>query len=335
MNLDTIAVIAYDGISPYHLAVPFAVFGEDRSRIGVERFSVLACGVEKRVLTTSAGYSLTGIFGLAKIDAAGVVIVPGWRDPHEIPPPALLAALRRAHDRGALLVGLCLGSYVLAAAGLLAGRPATTHWAWTEDLAARYPTVRVKRDVLYVDDGEMITSAGVAAGLDCCLHLLRRLRGAESASRVARWMVVAPHRQGGQAQFIEPLRESPAVDRFTEVMVWMQGHPQESHPLDALAARAGMSRRTFTRRFRQAVGTTVGEWLLDQRLALAQRLLETTGLNVDLIAHQVGFGSEVALRKQFSKRLQTSPSRYRKEFRGTPLAPPCVTGGKRVWRAGG
>jgi len=315
MNKDTIAVIVYNGISPFHLSVPFAVFGEDRSRIGVERFAVFPCAFEKGVLTTSGGFSLAGISGLRKMEAAGVVIVPGWRDPQELPPPALLEALRRAQSRGALLVGLCLGSYVLAAAGLLAGRPATTHWAWNEDLAGRYPTVKVKRDVLYVDDGEIITSAGVAAGLDCCLHLLRRLRGAEIASRVARWLVVPPHRQGGQAQYIEPLRETSVVDHFAKVMAWMQGHPQESHSLDALAARAGMSRRTFTRRFRQAVGTTVGAWLLDQRLALAQRLLETTGLNVDLIAQQVGFGSEVALRKQFNKRLQTTPSRYRKEFR--------------------
>ena len=157
---------------------------------------------------------------------------------------------------------------------------------------------------MYVDDWNIITSAGGAAGIDCCLHLLRRMHGAEIASRVARRMVVPPHRQGGQAQFIEPLRETPAIDRFSQVMEWVQKNPEASHSLDSLATRAYMSRRTFTRRFRQATGTTVGAWLL-----------ETTGTSIDLIAQQSGFGSGVSLRKQFSKRLKTSPARYRKEFR--------------------
>lgn len=316
MKTNSIAVIAFDRISPFHLSIPCSVFGEDRREAGVPQFEVLACGFERGSLTTSAGFSLTGIHGLRKTETAGMVIVPSWRDPREDPPQALLEALRKAHQRGAVIVGLCLGSYVLAAAGLLEGRSATTHWAWADDLANRYPGIEVNREVLYVDDGDIITSAGGAAGIDCCLHLLRRVHGAEIASRVARRMVVPPHRQGGQAQFIEPLRETPAIDRFSQVMEWVQKNPEASHSLDSLATRAYMSRRTFTRRFRQATGTTVGAWLLDQRLALAQRLLETTGTTIDLIAQQAGFGSEVSLRKQFSKRLKTSPSRYRREFRG-------------------
>jgi transcriptional regulator GlxA family with amidase domain len=249
------------------------------------------------------------------MENAGIIIVPSWRDPHELPPEALLKALRNAHRRGALIVGLCLGSYVLAAAGLLADRPATTHWKWADDLAKRYPDIRVNRDVLYVDDGDIITSAGVAAGLDCCLHLMRRLHGAEVANQVARRMVVPPHRQGGQAQYIEPLRESAASDRFSEVMEWVQQHPELPHSLDSLAEKAYMSRRTFTRRFRQATGTTVGTWLVNQRLSLAQRLLETTVLTIDQVAERAGFGAVVSLRKQFTKALHTSPGRYRKEFR--------------------
>lgn len=316
MNNDSMAVIAFDRINPFHLSVPFAVFGEDRRDAGVPLTKVQICTFEKRTLITSAGFTLAGVQGRQILEQAGIVIVPGWRDPHELPPPAMLAALQRAGRRGAVVVGLCLGSYVLAAAGLLDGRPATTHWMWADDLAARYPQVQVQREVLYVDDGEVMTSAGVAAGIDCCLHLMRRLHGAETASRVARRMVVPPHRQGGQSQYIEPLHETPAIDRFAAVVEWVQRHPQQAHTLDSLAARAFMSRRTFTRRFRQAIGTTVSTWLVHQRVALAQRLLETTGDSINLIAQQVGFGSEVSLRKHFSKVLQTTPARYRREFKG-------------------
>ena len=314
MHCDAIAVIAFDRISPFHLSVPFAVFGEDRRDAGVPLSQVQVCAFEKRI-RTSAGFTITGVQGMRPLEHAGIIIVPGWRDPLEPPAQPLLAALRRAHRRGAVIVGLCLGSYVLAAAGLLDGRSATTHWLWADDLAQRYPQIRVNREVLYVDDGDIITSAGVAAGIDCCLHIMRRFHGAETASRVARRMVVPPHRQGGQAQYIEPLRETPVVDRFATVMEWVQQHPEQAHTLDSLAAKAFMSRRTFTRRFRQIIGTTVATWLLHQRLALAQRLLETSANSISLIAHQAGFGSEVSLRKQFSKVLQTTPARYRKEFR--------------------
>lgn len=314
---DTIAVIAFDGISPFHLSVPCAVFGEDRRDAGVPQFRVLVCGVEKGEAATSAGFALTGLHGLHDLEKAGIVIVPSWRNPNELPPQPLLRALRKAGQRGATLVGLCLGSYALAAAGLLDGRRATTHWAWADDLAGRYPRIRVDRDVLYVDEGEIITSAGGAAGIDCCLHIMRTLHGAEVASRVARRMVVPPHRQGGQAQYIEqPLRETAAVDRFAQVLDWVRQNLDRPHTLDALAARVYMSRRTFTRRFRQATGTTVGKWLLDQRLALAQRLLETTGKPIDQVAQEAGFGSEVSLRLHFNKVLKISPARYRKEFRG-------------------
>lgn len=317
MQIDSIAVMAFDGISPFHLSVPCAVFGEDRRDAGVPLTKVHICALEKRALTTSAGFALSRLQGVHPLESAGIIIVPSWRNPHELPPAPMLEALRKAHQRGAVIVGLCLGSYVLAAAGLLDNRPATTHWMWADDLARRYPLLSMNRDVLYVDDGNIITSAGGAAGIDCCLHLLRRMHGAEIASHVARRLVVPPHRQGGQAQYIEPLRETPDIDRFSEVMEWVQQNPELMHTLDFLAAKAFMSRRTFTRRFRQVTGTTVGTWLLNQRLALAQRLLETSSASIDLIAQQAGFGSEVSLRQHFSKALKTTPSRYRKEFRGS------------------
>ncbi len=317
MAADTIAVIAFDRISPFHLSVPCAVFGEDRRGAGVPRCEVLICAEKREALSTSAGFSLTGIQGLGELERAGIVIVPSWRNPDELPPQPLLEALVAASERGATLVGLCLGSYVLAAAGLLDGLTATTHWAWADDLAQRYPRIQVDRDVLYVDEGTIITSAGGAAGIDCCLHILRRFHGAEIAARVARRMVVPPHREGGQAQYIEqPLRETTAVDRFAQMLEWVQAHLDQPHSLDALAERLFMSRRTFTRRFRQATGTTVGAWLLNQRLALAQRLLETTSNPVSLVAQESGFGSEVSLRLHFRKNLKISPARYRKEFRG-------------------
>jgi transcriptional regulator GlxA family with amidase domain len=192
---------------------------------------------------------------------------------------------------------------------------------WTKDLASRYPLVQVEQNVLYVDEGQIITSAGVAAGIDCCLHLLRRLYGAEIANRVARRMVVPPHRQGGQAQYIEqPLNKTGAVDRFALLLEWLQANLDQPHTLDALAAHVFMSRRSFTRRFRQVTGATVGAWLLHQRLALARRLLETTSAAIDLIASQAGFGSGLNLRQQFRKELKTTPSRYRREFRKDTVA---------------
>lgn len=315
MDLDTLAVVAFDRISPFHLSIPCAVF-EDRGIPGLAPFKVKVCGVEPGPLRTSAGFTLEAPHGLRTLARAGTIIVPSWRDPSERPPEALLAALRRAHGRGARIVGLCLGAFVLAEAGLLDGRPATTHWMWTAALAERFPAIRVRPDVLYVDDGDILTSAGTAAGLDCCLHLLRVCRGAEAANAVARRMVVQPHRQGGQSQYIEqPVRPTASPDPFSEALDWAAANPGLPHTLDSLAGRARMSRRTFTRRFRREQGTTVWTWLLDRRLALAQRLLESTDLALDRIAEAAGFGAAVSLRQRFREALHTSPSAYRKAFR--------------------
>ncbi len=314
---ETIAVVAFDGISPFHLSVPCLVFGEDRTAAGVPRFRLLVCVMETGPLRTTAGFTIEAPHGLAAIRRADTVIVPSWRDTMERPPEALLKALRSAHRRGARIVGLCLGAFVLAEAGLLDGRPATTHWALAAEFARRYPQVMLQPEVLYVDDGRVLTSAGTAAGIDCCLHLLRQRYGAEAANRAARRMVVAPHRQGGQAQYIEqPVRPSAQRDRLSPLLEWLGRHLQESHNLDALAERALMSRRTFTRRFREATGTTVGQWIQNQRLALAQRLLEGSDRSIDDIAGEAGFGSAVSLRQHFAAALNTSPSAYRRQFRG-------------------
>jgi len=308
----------FDGISPFHVAVPCAVFGEDRSDAGVPRFELRICSIEStRTLRTSAGFTMRATHGVGGLAGAGTIIIPSWRDTAETPPARVLDELRRARRRGARVLGLCLGAFVVAAAGLLDERRATTHWNWCDDFARRFPRVRLDRDVLYVDDGEILTSAGTAAAIDCCLHLLRRDLGAEAASYVARRMVVPPHRQGGQAQYIEqPIVAAPGTDRFGQAMDWATRNLAHGITLDALSARALMSRRTFTRRFRQVTGTTVGQWLVSQRLSLARRMLETTDRSVERIAGEAGFGTPASLRQHFAANLGTTPLRYRREFRG-------------------
>ncbi|TFE47307.1 helix-turn-helix domain-containing protein [Paraburkholderia dipogonis] len=312
-----VAVVAFDRISPFHLSVPCVVFGEDRSGGGVPEFDFRVCAAETGALTTTAGFSIAVTHGLEALADADTIIVPSWRDPAETPPAALLDALRAAHARGAQLVGLCLGAFVLAAAGILDDRPASTHWAWADDFARRYPRVRLDPNVLYVDDGNVLTSAGTAAGLDCCLHVMRKLCGAEVANHVARRLVVPPHRQGGQAQYVQqPMPPNVRGDRLSGLLDWVSGNLTLPHTLDTLAGRALMSRRTFTRRFRLATGTTVGAWLLAQRLARAQQLLESTDESVEAIAGIAGFGSTASLRQHFAEAFRTSPSAWRREFRG-------------------
>lgn len=317
MPAHTVAVLAFDGISPFHLAVPCAVFGSDCNTGGVQRIRLLVCSIEKGPLQTNAGFAMQTEHGLDAMLSADTIIVPSWNSPHDEPPPLLLAALRQAHARGAQIVGLCLGAFVLAAAGLLDQRTATTHWLCTDELARRYPRVQVNPKVLYVADGKVLTSAGTAAGIDCCLHILRQQCGAEIANHVARRMIVPPHRQGSQAQYIErPLLASPGSERFMEVIEWAGQNLRVTHSLDSLAEKSLMSRRSFTRRFKQATGTTVNLWLRHQRLALAQRFLETTDQSIEVIAELAGFGSTLSLRQHFNQLLNTSPSVYRREFRG-------------------
>jgi len=303
-----IAVIAFDGITPFHLSVPSLVFGN--------AFHVTVCACDPPPLRTTAGFAIATEHGLDALDDAHMVIMPSWHDDGRPAPELLLHALRKAHRRGARIVGLCLGAFTLAEAGLLDGRAATTHWAQADQLAQRHPAVAVKREALYVDEGDVVTSGGVAAGLDCCLHLLRQLSGADAANSVARRMLVAPHREGGQAQFIErPLPVTGSDGRFAQVLDWVTHRLQQEHSLDALAQRAAMSRRNFTRHFRQATGTSFKQWLLNQRLAQARRMLETSQAPIEMIAQEAGFGTALSLRQHFRSAMKLSPSAYRKQFR--------------------
>lgn len=319
MPRQTVAVVAFEGISPFHLSVPCMVFGPDMSGPGMPDFDLRVCATRPGPLRTTAGFSIDVRHGLSAVARAYIVVVPSWLSPNDpgyaAPPERLLKALKAAHARGARIVGLCLGAFVLAEAGLLDGRPAATHWALARHFAQRFPTVELRPDVLYVDNGDVLTSAGTAAGIDCCLHLLRTDHGADVAARMARRMVVAPHRQGGQAQYVDqPLPSAGPGHRLSATLQWVQEHLDKAHSLDSLAARALMTRRSFTRHFRQITGTTVGQWLLHQRLALARRQLETTDRSIEQIAGDAGFGSAVSLRQHFTAVLKTSPSIYRKEF---------------------
>ncbi|GLQ98002.1 GlxA family transcriptional regulator [Dyella mobilis] len=316
MPLIKVAIAAFDQIRPFHLSVPCAVFG-DPSGDDAPSFDVQVCAIESGELRTQAGFGITTPYGLRELERAQVVIVPSWRHPAEAAPAPLLAALHRAHERGATLVGLCLGAFVLAETGLLDGRHATTHWRGTEHFTQRFPEVKLEPNVLYVDQGDVITSAGTAAGIDCCLHVVRRQFGAEAANRIARSLVVPPHRQGGQAQYIErPVLAGAQDNPLTRTLSWAERHLDQSHSLDSLAARALMSRRSFTRHFRQHLGMTVGQWLLTQRLSLAQRMLETTDQPIERIAERAGFGTALSMRQHFGAAFNTTPSTYRREFRG-------------------
>lgn len=317
MQSSSYAVLAFNGISPFHLSVPCIIFRPDANNSQVPDFKIKVCAADPSPISTNAGYSIHATHTLAGLRDAGTVIVPSWHDTSELPPKALLDALRKAHQRGARIVSFCLGAFVLAAAGLLDGRRETTHWKWADELAERYPGINVEPDVLYVDEGDIVTAAGCAASIDCCLHLIRTQHGAEVANHIARRMVVSPFRQGGQAQFIEqPVFSSVEPDRLSQVMDWMTKHLDTAHTLDALAERALMSRRTFTRRFRQVTGTTVGQWLLNQRLALAQRMLETTDKPIGMVAETAGFASPAIFRRYFGQAFGVKPSIYRREFRG-------------------
>ena len=256
--------------------------------------------------------------GLEALQDADTIVVPGFAHWPTASFPEAASALTRAHLRGARIMSICTGAFVLAEAGLLDGRRATTHWYAAEELAKRYPEVKVDPDVLYVDEGSILTSAGVAAGLDLCLHVVRRDYGAAVAADVARWTVIAPHREGGQAQFVPlPARsaaDSPPEGTTEPARTWALAHLDQPISVDDLAVRAVMSRRTFARRFRSETGTTPAQWLLEQRLRAAQSLLETTDRPVGQIAQESGFGNAAALRAHFERRLRTTPTAYRCRF---------------------
>ncbi|WP_369233365.1 GlxA family transcriptional regulator [Streptomyces sp. R21] len=319
--LKNVAAVLLDGVEPFELGVLCEVFGTDRSDEGLPVYDFAVASAEGPTLRSYAGFSLQVEHGLERLDTADLIAVPAGRS-YAVRdfPPELLDALRRAVDRGARLLSVCSGVFVLGAAGLLDGRHCAVHWMHADDLARQYPRAVVEPDVLYVDEDPIITSAGTAAGIDACLHLVRKEQGPEVANAIARRMVVPPHRDGGQAQYIErPLPAAPC-DTVGEVLVWMERHLNEEVTVEQLAARALMSPRTFARRFQQETGTTPYRWILRQRVLLAQQLLEATDETMDAIAGRTGFGNAAALRHQFVRALGTTPQAYRRTFRGPQAA---------------
>jgi transcriptional regulator GlxA family with amidase domain len=312
--LHQIAVVAFDGISAFHLSVPSAVFGAQPRSAPALPYRVTVCAESPGTLRTNAGFDLLVEHGLEALATADTVVLPS-ADTDVEPSPALLAAIQAAHARGARVVGLCLGAYVVAASGIADGREVATHWHAAAELAERYPAVRVRSDVLWCDDGDVVTSAGVAAALDCCLHVLRTDHGERVAAGIARSLVLAPHRDGSQAQFIPaPVARTPGPHPIEQAMAWATTQLHEPVDLDRWAARAAMSRRTFTRQFRARTGTSPAQWLLERRLTHARLLLETTTDPVESVAHACGYATAAALRQHFAARYGTSPSRHRDAF---------------------
>ena len=310
-----VVALAYDGLCTFEFGVAVEIFGLDRPEMGEDWYRFRVAAIERGPLRALGGTRVTTEGGLALAERAGTIIVPGWRGADEPVPSALLRALRRAHERGARLVSFCSGVFVLAASGLLNGKQATTHWRYADRLARAYPEITVVPDVLYIDEGRLLTAAGSAAGIDLSLHLIRRDWGVTAATLVARRLVVPPHRDGGQAQFIHAPVPSPREGgRLGRVLDRLHAEPAAAATVASLAVQAGMSRRTFQRRFKSGTGTTPGAWLAQARLARARQLLETSRLPLDDVAVAAGFGSCANLRHHFRKELKLSPSTYRSRF---------------------
>ncbi len=312
-----VAALISHGVSPFELAVGCEVFGIQRPELVDPWYRFVVCTADDPPIRSSWGsFSIVDVAPLSALSRADTIMIPAWPARCRPAAPEVIAALQRAQRRGARIITVCSGAFLTAQAGLLDGLPATTHWMYADELAEQFPAVDVRPDVLYVDAGQILSSAGTAAGIDLCLHVVRQDHGAEVANAVARRMVVPPQRHGGQAQFAEaPVPACPAEDPLAAVVEWAVEHLDQELPIEVLAARAAMSPRTFARRFRSATGTTPLQWVLRQRVLLAQRLLETTDEPVERVAQQVGFGSAAVLREHFGRQLHTTPQAYRRTFR--------------------
>lgn len=314
MPLTHVAIVAVDGFSPFHYAVPCILFGDTVS--GETRFKVTICAEKPGLLTSKDGFALNATQDFSAIGQADIVVVPYWQHVLERPPQALLDSLVQAKKRGAAIVGLCLGAFVLGYAGILDGKRAATHWEFERQFQSLFPKVQLDINALYVDDDHIITSAGTAAALDCCLYIIRQRFGSVVANQIARRMIVPPHREGGQAQFIaQPVPKDTRDARINCLIDYLQQHIAQPHNLDSLAAIVSMSRRTLTRHFTHATGMSVADWPSAERLRRSQILLESGNLPIESVAAEVGFASAVTYRQQFKARFGVSPMEWRKTFR--------------------
>ncbi|HEY4448506.1 MAG TPA: transcriptional regulator FtrA [Steroidobacteraceae bacterium] len=309
-----VVAVAYDRLCTFEFGCTVELFALPRPELPVKWYEFSVCAAERTPLRAAGGIEVRVRYPLRLLDSADTIIIPGWRDPAETPPPALLAKLRRALARGARLCSICSGVFVLAAAGVLDGRRATTHWKYAAQLASSYPRILVQPNALYVDEGQVLTSAGSAAGLDMLLHLVRRDFGAKIANQVAQRLVLAPHREGDQAQFVPRPLAADGRGRLARLMDFMRAHPSAPHTLASLAARVAMSTRTLQREFVASTGLAPHRWLVAERIERAKELLETTRLSAESIAARVGLGSAESLRHHFRRRVGTTPQRYRQRF---------------------
>lgn len=314
MENHLVVALAYDRLCTFEFGCTVELFALERPELGVRWYEFSVCAVESGPIRAAGGFTIHAPDSLDLLERAGTIVIPGWRDPDEAPPPALLASLRAAHARGARLCSICSGVFVLAAAGLLDGQRATTHWRYTDRLARRFPAIDVRPNELYVDNGQIITSAGSAAGLDMLLHLVRRDYGARVGNLVAQRLVVPPHREGGQAQYLPRPMAHDEQGRLSALIDWLREHADGAHTIASMADRAAMSPRTLQRRFQQATGCGPAEWLVRERIALVKDLLETTQLPLSQLAERVGFGSEETLRHHFRRIASTTPAAYRRQF---------------------
>lgn len=311
--LRTVSTPVLDGLAVFEFGVICEVFGIDRSSDGVPNFEFKVCGLEAgRPVRTSVGASLTPDHDLDALMGVDLVAVPAIA--MQDYPQRALDALRAAADAGAIILTVCSGAFVAGAAGLLDGRQCTTHWMHADELARRYPTAKVDRNVLFVDDGNLITSAGTAAGIDACLHLVRRELGSAVTNSIARRMVVPPQRDGGQRQYIDQPIPVRCSDGFAPHLDWILANLHRGHTVASLARRANMSARTFARRFVEETGTTPMQWVTDQRVLYARRLLEESDLDIDRVAGRSGFGNATLLRHHFRRIVGVTPSDYRRRF---------------------
>jgi AraC family transcriptional activator FtrA len=315
-----VVALAYDELGTFEFGIVVELFGLRRSGLGVPWYQFEVCSVERGPIRAAGGIRVEARRGLRAFEQAGTIVIPGWRRLDEPPPPALVRALRRAHAGGARLVSICSGVFLLAATGLLDGKRVSAHWRHADRLIAQYPDIHVEPDVLYVDEGSILTSAGSTAGIDLGLHIIRRDYGAEIANEIARRLVMPPHRDGGQVQYVRDSGRSPLEGGLAPVLAWAQAHLAKSLSVEDFAKKAATSPRSFARRFRAQTGTTPHQWLTHQRLFAAQRRLETTEESIDQIAEAVGMQTAATLRQHFSRALGTTPTAYRRRFRLLPLS---------------
>ena len=313
--------LVYDGLCTFEYGIVAEVFGLNRPELGGALYNFSSVSLEKGPMRAAGGLTVKASGTVADFESADIIIIPGWRGKDEIVPTRICRKLREAHARGARFLSICSGVYVLAAAGLLDGRRATTHWRYVDDFRAKYPDVEVDGNAIYIDEGDIVTSAGSSAGIDACLHIVRKDYGAKFANSVARRLVMHSHRQGGQAQFVEqPVPKNIADGKLPEFLDTLRATLIEQHDICSMAKKLGQSERTFQRRFLAATGIPAMQWLIQERVSRSCFLFETTDLSVALISNNVGFVSEEALRYHFRRSLGVTPLEYRKRFSTKPDA---------------